>query len=56
VTYRILVVGAGSSGLATALGLQRSHLCTVTDDGHVIGLITLNDVLERLLKSGRPAA
>ena len=29
----------------------RSHLCTVTESGEVIGLITLNDVLERLLQS-----
>ena len=29
---------------------KRSHLCTVTDSGRVIGLITLNDVLERLLQ------
>jgi CBS domain containing-hemolysin-like protein len=31
---------------------SRSHLCTVTDDGHVVGLITLDDVLERLLQPG----
>jgi CBS domain containing-hemolysin-like protein len=30
----------------------RSHLCTVTRDGLVVGLITLDDVLERLLRSG----
>ncbi|MET0474764.1 MAG: hemolysin family protein [Mycobacterium sp.] len=35
---------------------ERSHLCTVTDDDLVIGLITLNDVLERLLQSGEAAA
>ena len=34
----------------------RSHLCTVTDTGEVIGLITLNDVLERLLQSSDAAA
>ena len=35
---------------------MRSHLCTVTDTGQVIGLITLTDVLERLLQSGETAA
>jgi CBS domain containing-hemolysin-like protein len=37
---------------------KRSHLCTVTDTdtGEVIGLITLNDVLERLLQSSDAAA
>jgi CBS domain containing-hemolysin-like protein len=35
---------------------KRSHLCTVTDSGQVIGLITLNDVLERLLQSNDPVA
>jgi len=42
-----------------ALGImreKRSHLCTVTDSGKVIGLITLNDVLERLLQSSDSAA
>jgi CBS domain containing-hemolysin-like protein len=42
-----------------ALGImrvKRSHLCTVTASGKVIGLITLNDVLERLLQSNDPAA
>jgi CBS domain containing-hemolysin-like protein len=42
-----------------ALGImreKRSHLCTVTHSGKVIGLITLNDVLERLLQSNDPAA
>lgn len=34
----------------------RSHLCTVVDTGEVIGLITLNDVLQRLLQSGSAAA
>jgi CBS domain containing-hemolysin-like protein len=35
---------------------RRSHLCTVTAGGTVIGLITLNDVLERLLQSNDSAA
>ncbi|MEI6253644.1 MAG: hemolysin family protein [Mycobacteriaceae bacterium] len=35
---------------------KRGHLCTVTDTGEIIGLITLNDVLERLLQSGTAAA
>lgn len=35
---------------------KRSHLCTVTDAGKVIGLITLNDVLERLLQPSDAAA
>jgi CBS domain containing-hemolysin-like protein len=42
-----------------ALGMmrqRRSHLCTVTRDGQILGLITLDDVLERLLQSGEPAA
>jgi Mg2+/Co2+ transporter CorB len=42
-----------------ALGImreKRSHLCTVTDSGKVIVLITLDDVLERLLQSNDPAA
>jgi CBS domain containing-hemolysin-like protein len=42
-----------------ALGImreRRSHLCTVTESGEVIGLITLNDVLERLLQSNDSAA
>lgn len=30
---------------------KRSHLCTVTNTGEVIGLITLNDVLDKLLQS-----
>lgn len=34
---------------------KRSHLCTVTDAGKIIGLITLNDVLERLLQSSDAA-
>ncbi|BBZ28804.1 membrane protein [Mycolicibacterium madagascariense] len=33
---------------------RRSHLCTVTRDGDVVGVITLTDVLQRLLRSGRP--
>jgi CBS domain containing-hemolysin-like protein len=42
-----------------ALGMMRdgrSHLCTVTRDGQVVGLITLDDVLRRLLRSGETAA
>jgi CBS domain containing-hemolysin-like protein len=34
----------------------RSHLATITDGGRIIGLITLNDVLERLLPIGNTAA
>lgn len=34
----------------TMMRETRSHLCTVTDAGHVVGLITLDDVLERLLQ------
>ncbi len=34
----------------------RSHLCTVTEDGGVMGLITLDDVLERLLRSSPKAS
>ena len=35
---------------------RRSHLATITDGGRVIGLITLNDVLEHLLPAGNMAA
>lgn len=34
----------------------RSHLCTVTKAGEIIGLITLDDVLERLLQSSNDTA
>ncbi|MET0473119.1 MAG: hemolysin family protein [Mycobacterium sp.] len=34
----------------------RSHLCTVTESGRVMGLITLDDVLERLLQSSGKAS
>jgi magnesium and cobalt exporter, CNNM family len=34
----------------------RNHLCIVTDDGRVMGLITLDDVLERLLQSSPKAS
>ena len=34
---------------------KRSHLCTVTEEAHVIGLITLNDLLQHLLQSSGPA-
>ena len=34
----------------------RSHLVVITADDAVVGLITLTDVLERLLPTGRPAA
>ncbi|TCN58081.1 CBS domain containing-hemolysin-like protein [Rhodococcus sp. SMB37] len=34
----------------------RNHLATVTDDGRVVGLITLTDVLARLLPSEQDAA
>ena len=40
----------------TLMRETRSHLCTVVDTGEVIWLITLNDVLERLLQSGDAAA
>ncbi|MFD6897766.1 hemolysin family protein [Rhodococcus sp. NPDC060086] len=42
-----------------ALGTMRetrNHLATVTDDGQVVGLITLTDVLARLLPSEHDAA
>ncbi|QOH59629.1 hypothetical protein C6Y44_26485 (plasmid) [Rhodococcus rhodochrous] len=34
----------------------RNHLATVTDDGSVVGLITLNDVLTRLMPAAGSAA
>ena len=40
----------------TLMRETRSHLCTVVDTGEAIGLITLNDVLERLLESGVAAS
>ena len=40
----------------TLMRETRSHLCTVTDAGKVVGLITLDDVLERLLQPGYEAS
>lgn len=37
----------------TMMRETRSHLCTVTNGGDVLGLITLDDVLERLLQPSR---
>ncbi|WP_254072964.1 CBS domain-containing protein [Rhodococcus rhodochrous] len=34
----------------------RKHLATVADDGSVVGLITLNDVLTRLMPAASSAA
>ena len=31
-----------------------SHLCTVTHGGDVVGVLTLTDVLQRLLRSRQP--
>lgn len=39
----------------TMMRETRSHLCTVTNGGDVLGLITLDDVLERLLQPSRRA-
>ncbi len=35
---------------------SRNHLATVTDGGRVVGLITLNDVLTRLMPTADTAA
>ena len=37
-------------------GAQEATSAPVTRDGQVVGLITLDDVLERLLRSGEAAA
>jgi CBS domain containing-hemolysin-like protein len=34
----------------------RNHLATITDADQVVGLITLNDVLQRLLSKEKSAA
>ncbi len=39
----------------TMMRETRSHLCTVTNGSDVLGLITLDDVLERLLQPSRKA-